>query len=467
VGRLIQRQRPEVAEFMAERRRADATRVASRFVNIAGFGALALLSVGMCFHYGALGDYSTDAAPAFEALTRGRVHDFFTSEALLGPFGLLARVPFVLAANLGDASMLDRYRWGAVACMLAAAVLAVVVARTMRRAGQPVYVCVLVALLLVANPIVVKALRVGHPEEILGAALCTGAMIAAMSRKGVLAAILFGLALTTKQWAIVIMGPILLAVLIYRLPRRRIAAALAVTCIAVTGPFFLSDPGRFLDAQDRAGSIPVTNWQPASPYSIWYPFTPAKEVRIRPLEGRSVLQVRPVPPFVAGIAKKLIVISALLVMIPLIMRRRRMSATDPLLCLAFVLLLRCVLDPFDNAYYHLPFLYAFLAWESLTVRGVPVVALFVSFAFMLQTSLADMLTSIPSYTTHCIVYLLWSLPLLGFMAVHLYSPALGRRVHARVTHALPSLSRTRGALASGGGSSERVAWGEPASSTAG
>ena len=45
--------------------------------------------------------------------------------------------------------------------------------------------------------------------------------------------------------------------------------------------------------------------------------------------------------------------------------------------------------------------------------------------------LADAFTAIPDYTTHCAVYLAWSLPLLAFMAVHLYSPALGRRMHGR------------------------------------
>jgi hypothetical protein len=214
-------------------------------------------------------------------------------------------------------------------------------------------------------------------------------------------------------------------------------------------PFFLSDPGGYVDAQGRAGSIPVTSWQPASPYSVWYPVTPTKSIRIRPVDGRSVVRVRPVPPFVAAVAKKVIVIAAFLLTVPLILRRRRLSATDPLLVLAFALLLRCVLDPFDNPYYHLPFLLAFLAWETLSVRGVPVVASFVSLSFLLQTRLTEIFTSVPAYTVHCVAYLAWSLPLLGFMAVHLYSPALGQRISQRVTRALPSLSRTRAALAPG------------------
>ena len=426
--------------------------IVKRAANIAGFAALAALATGLVARYGSLGDYEADAAPAFEALARGDLHGFLTHPALMGPFALIARAPFVLAASLGDASLLDRYRVGAVACLLASVALALVVARMMRRAGQPTHACVLAAVLLVANPIVVKALRFGHPEEMLGAALATGAMLAAMTRRGVLAAILFALALTTKQWALVIVGPLVVAVLVYRLPRRRFAVALVLTAVAVTVPFVAADPGRYVDTQKFAGSIPVTNWQPASPYSIWYPFTPAKEVRIRPVDGRSVVSVRPVPPFVAGIAKKLIVISAFLLTIPLLMRRRRLAPTDPLLILAFALLLRCVLDPFDNPYYHLPFLTAFLAWEALTVRGVPVVAAFVSFAFVLQTNLAEAFTAVPAYTVHSAVYLAWSLPLLAFMAVHLYNPALGARVRDRLARALPNLGGVRGRLAVAGNS---------------
>ena len=403
----------------------------------------------MTARYGLLGDYEADAGPAFELLSAGRVHDFLTANALMGPFALLVRVPFVLLADLGDATMLDRYRWGAVACLLGAAVLAVVLARMMRRSGQPRHACAIAALLLVANPLVVKALQFGHPEEVLGAALCAGAMIAAMGRKAVLAGVLFALALTTKQWALVIVGPMVLAVLVYRLPRVRFAVALVATGLAVTAPSFIADPGGYLSEQQRAGTIPVSSWQPASPYSIWYPGTPAKDVTIRPVDGDSVVRVRPVPPFVAGIAKQLIVIAALLLSLPLLLRYRRLTPADPLLFLALVLLLRCVLDPFDNPYYHLPFLCAFLAWEGLHVRGIPFVSLFVSGAFLLQTRLAETFTGIPDYTTHSAVYLAWSLPLLAFMGVHLYNPALGRRIRDRVRRALPSLSRVHAAPATG------------------
>ena len=283
----------------------------------------------------------------------------------------------------------------------------------------------------------------------LGAALCTGAMLAAMKRQGVLAAILFALALTTKQWALVIVGPMLLAVFVYRLPRRKFAAAAVVTGLAVAAPFVLSDPGGYVDAQGRAGSIPVTSWQPASPYSVWYPVTPAKSIRIRPVDGRSVI-TRAAGAAVRGRGRKEA-------------DRDRHAAPDGAADPAASAplgdrsaagprvrtVLRCLLDPFDNPYYHLPFLFAFLAWEALTLRGVPMVASLVSLSFLLQTRMAEVFTSVPAYTVHCVAYLAWSLPLLAFMAVHLYCPALGQRMRGRLTRALPSLSRPRAALAPG------------------
>jgi Glycosyltransferase family 87 len=343
--------------------------------------------------------------------------------------------------------MLDLYRWGALSCMLAAVALALSVGRLMFRAGQPVYACAFAAVLLVANPLVVKALRFGHPEEILAAALCTGALLAAFRRRPAAAAVMFALALATKQSALVLAGPMVLAIVAFGLPWRRFAAAAALTAIAVVVPFAAADPGGFARVQDRAGTIPVTNWQPASPYSVWYPFTPAKDVRIRPVDGKSFVRVRPVLPFAAAVAKKLIVILPLLLAIPLILRRRRLSATDPLLFAAFALLLRCVLDPFDNPYYHLPFLCAFLAWEGLTLRGVPVLALSASFAFVLATSLADLFSAVAPYTTHAAVYLASTVPLLAFMGIQLYAPSLGQRVRQRLTRALPNMAGRRRALA--------------------
>ena len=50
---------------------------------------------------------------------------------------------------------------------------------------------------------------------------------------------------------------------------------------------------------------------------------------------------------------------------------RRTRAADALLLLALLMLLRCWLDPWDNVYYPVPFLFALLAWETTVARRPP------------------------------------------------------------------------------------------------
>ena len=52
--------------------------------------------------------------------------------------------------------------------------------------------------------------------------------------------------------------------------------------------------------------------------------------------------------------------------------RRHIRRADALLLLALLLLLRCWLDPWDNVYYPLPFIFALLAWETSVARRAPI-----------------------------------------------------------------------------------------------
>jgi hypothetical protein len=398
--------------------------VRHRLSLIAGAAALAAAGVYVSIHYGLLGDYTIDAGPPLDALRHGHLGSFFANDALMGPFALVARAPFVALASLGGgASELDVYRLGVIPCVLAAATLGFFLARAMDRAGQPRYACWVAAALFVANPVVIKAVRFGHPEEILGAALCAGAVLAAVQRRIVAGAVLFGLALATKQWAIVAVAPIALAVVVCRLPRIRFAAIALGAAAAVALPFFVADPGGLVAVQRQAAKTDTASWQPASPFSVWYPFATTRVVPIRPLDGKTEVVVRPVPDWVAGVAKKLIVLLPFLLVVPLFRRRDRLGPTDALLFLAFVFLLRSLLDPVDNPYYHLPFLFALLTWEGLSRRGIPIVALFTFFVWDFQPRLVD-LASWQPYTAYAVVYLAWAIPLLAWMGLRLYAPGV-------------------------------------------
>src|SRR5205807_3131912 len=87
------------------------------------------------------------------------------------------------------------------------------------------------------------------------------------------------------------------------------------------------------------------------------------------------------PGWVNQVAHPLIVATMLPLTLLCVRVRRRAgprAPQDALLLLALLLLVRCVLDPWDISYYSLPFLIAFLVWEALTHGRPPVFALLAS-----------------------------------------------------------------------------------------
>jgi hypothetical protein len=94
-----------------------------------------------------------------------------------------------------------------------------------------------------------------------------------------------------------------------------------------------------------------------------------------------------------------------------------LGAQQALLALALIMLLRCVLDTWDNAYYLLPFLLALLAWETRAhPQRPPLLALsaavlaWVSFSWLPSHASADAQSAL---------FLAWTLPLATWMALRL------------------------------------------------
>ena len=103
------------------------------------------------------------------------------------------------------------FRAVAVPCLLAGAVLGVVLAASLLARGAGRGTVAIVVGLCAVNPITLRALDIGHPEELLGAVLCAGAVLAAVRGRSTLAGVLLGLAVANKAWALLAVGPVLLA----------------------------------------------------------------------------------------------------------------------------------------------------------------------------------------------------------------------------------------------------------------
>jgi hypothetical protein len=387
-----------------------------------GAAALAVLALSLRASSGmAAGlDYFGDAGPAIDALARWDLDAFFADQPLMGSFSLLLRAPFV--ALVFEQSLDTVYYVGALPCVAATLVLGLALARMLADRGQPPAVQGIAAGLAVINPVTFQALHWGHPEELLAGALCVGAVLAALRERSLLPGVLLGLALATKQWAVLAILPALLAA-----PSRRLALAAVAGGIAalLTLPALLVAGDQFQGVAEAAAG---RNSSAASttPWNVWWPLA---ELRTLPGMGRRWMA----PEWVPAVSHPLIV--GLGVLLPaLAWRRRGRRPDDALLLLALLLLLRCMLDNWDNVYYHVPFLLSLLAWETVRRPGPPRLALAVT--LLLSISFWSRLTwmfpgSAPDAPLLFAFYMAWTLPLAAWLALTLYRPDLLRQYHRR------------------------------------
>src|SRR5947209_5558868 len=324
---------------------------------------------------GGSGDYQSpallpitdNAAPATNALADGRFHDFLALHPYMGSFSLFLRAPLVAAGRAGGLSDLAIYRLGSAACLLGVAVLALWIAQLMAARGQPIFRRLLVVALLVVNPMTIDAIWLGHPEEPLAAALCIAAALAVARRRLWIGGILLGLAIVTKQWAIVAVLPVALMA-----PRGRLRVALTAAAVAaaVTLPLAVGDPARLSTIATEASQ---TLRAPAT--SPWAPF--ARSHQATYYMGGDKFEVTTtywLPTSVGRLPRPLIITSTALLAL-LFWRRRERGDEAVLGLLTLCFLLRGVLDPISPGYYYAPFLMALTAWEGLRARRVPVLSL--------------------------------------------------------------------------------------------
>lgn len=332
-------------------------------------------------------DYPWDAGSAISALAHGDLHHFAAEKAQMGPLSLVLRAPF--AALVGPSSIWT-YRLGALACMLVVVVLGALIAG---RAGTT-YGAIAAALLIV-NPVSLDALRLGHPEERLGSALCLIAVLFARERQ-IAAGAALGAALATKQWALIAIAPVLLAA--PRERRLRLALTAGGVAAAIVAPLALVDPRAFVDAMHH----PAFGVGEMRTGNLWGLVAVTHHVSLGAGES-SIAYLVPkwlqhgAHPFVALLTLGLGAAA---------LRSRR--SIDPLALLAVLMLLRCALDPWNHAYYHAPFLAALIAWEVLEARRAPWLSAagagFLGIVFGLHLPLSDAL------------YALWAVPMLLWLS---------------------------------------------------
>ncbi len=362
-------------------------------------------------------DYETESRPSFEALVHGHLTAFLQLAPAYGG-SLVERAPFALIPGLWGGGALAVYRAVAVPCLLAGALLGIQLVARMHAEGRPLFARALALAVCVANPLTLRALELGHPEELLGACLCVAAVLLAASERPLWAGLALGLAVANKEWALLAAAPVLLALP----PRRRpalIGSSLAAAAL-VLAPLLLIGSGGFSSALRASATAPGVLFHPWQVFWFLGHHAPAS-----PSAGAALVHgYRVGPSWTGTVSHPLILATGLVLPLALWLREcrpRRIGLRTALLMLALLMLLRCLLDTWDIAYYPLPFVLALLAWE---VRGAiarpPVlsaavtVLAYLSFIWLPNHVSADMQAAF---------FLAWSLPLALVLAARLFAPS--------------------------------------------
>jgi hypothetical protein len=375
-------------------------------------------------------DYIRDAGPSLRPLVNGDFHAAFSHQPAMGWFAILVRAPFVFFAR--HASTLVEYRVGNIPCVLALAALAVWLATRAR--GRTAALLVLALALL--SPMNWHALYDGHPEELLGGALCVAAVLFASSgRRPVLAGIVLGFALATKQWGVLAVGPALLVA-----PRGR--AHIAATAIAVGGAIMLVPAlAGSHDALSPASSaaLSTSSLQPAC---IWWPFAHVQHITA---PGWSVDR-RVIPLWLANLTHPGIVILGLLLPLAVLRKTRgRAAGSETVLALlALLFLLRCLLDPMNIGYYQVPLLVSLVALEALHRRGLPLLSLVSNLVLWVLVAKIPWGLEPGKVAT---LYLAWALPLATYLTLKIYAPSVISGFGKWLSTSLPSsVTTTRSSI---------------------
>jgi Glycosyltransferase family 87 len=367
-------------------------------------------------------DYDSEARPAIDALLAGHISGFLTLAPAYGG-SLLMRAPFMVVPKLWGGGELSIFRAAAAPCLVASAILGVWLVARMRALGRSTVARALALALCVANPLTLRALEYGHPEELLGAVLCVAAVLVAMRGRPLWAGALLGLAIANKQWALVAAGPVLLA-----LPGGRLKALLMTGGVAAVllAPFALAGSGGSLVHSGETPTGHIFN-----PWQLWW-FLGSHAHPVRDIAGHIRPGYRIPPGWISGVAHPLIVgIAWAVALLYAWLRRGRAAApNDALLLLALVLLLRFALDPWDISYYALPFLIALLAWEVQARDRPPMLALLATFAAWLT------LQELPAHgfspDAQALAFAVFTVPALVAMTLALFAPGFTSRLGVRM-----------------------------------
>jgi hypothetical protein len=354
-----------------------------------------------------MGDFYLEVYPAYERLMDGNVQGFLDHLPGYSGFTVMVGGPAALLTGAFGGIETMVFRLTAVPGLLALAALGVAVAGPVRATGNRYWPVFLLA--AGGGALAFSSLQYGHPEDLLATACAVGGVLVARKGRIGWASVLIVLAVVAKQWAVLAILPAAMAA-----PRGgwRVAAAGAAGTVVL------------LALQTQVGGpvhATITNTGLLfHPHQIFWPFgIPATPEFIAGGHGTTMG-----PAWLAPLTHPLIVGAGIAVAVTWWVRSGpERNRDDALGVLALALLLRCMLDPWDLIYYHLPLAVALAAWEARRGRDLPVLAVVVNGACWLTFVMYEARAGYGPY----VAYLAWTVPLAIGLGVALLRPATRRR----------------------------------------
>jgi hypothetical protein len=162
------------------------------------------------------------------------------------------------------------------------------------------------------------------------------------------------------------------------MPRHRLRVTVIGSALlaAATLPVLVVDPHAFLVAIKSIAS--AQSWVSAT--NVWWPLAHAHSFTVFDGVANAEVVKYTLPASLNWFPHAVIVLIGLPLGALIAARRRAVTLDQVLSLLALLLLLRCALDPWDNAYYQVIPLIALYARDALCARGLPLASAFATVA---------------------------------------------------------------------------------------